>query len=325
MRLARIKGAGAEGAVYHCVSRTVGGQMLLDDLCKARLVDLLMPLARFCGLEVITYCMMGNHFHLLLRVPVPVALSDEELFRRAEGFYGSQGILVVQARDAMMRRGNGKMPGYIRQTLLGRMGDVSVFMKEFKQRFSRWYNRRTERFGTLWAERFKSVLVEDSPGALRTVAAYIDLNPVRAGMVGDPKDYRFCGYAAALVGQRDLQREIMGVFSMPNWGQAAARYRESMFVQAGVGRHSSKRELDRETIRAVLLQGGNLSEAEILRLRVRHLTDGVALGSRKFVEAVFSRYRAFFGPKRRDGARPIRGAPWSDLSTLRDLRVDALG
>lgn len=65
--------------------------MLLDDLCKARLVDLLMPLARFCGLEVITYCMMGNHFHLLLRVPVPVALSDEELFRRAEGFYGSQG------------------------------------------------------------------------------------------------------------------------------------------------------------------------------------------------------------------------------------------
>ena len=325
MRLARIKGECSEGAVYHCISRTVGGQMLLDDLGKARLVDLLMPLARFCGLEVITYCMMGNHFHLLLRVPVPVALSDEELFRRAEGFYGSHGILVVQARDAMMRPGKGKMPGYIRQTLLGRMGDVSVFMKEFKQRFSRWYNRRTERFGTLWAERFKSVLVEDSLGALRTVAAYIDLNPVRAGLVGDPKDYRFCGYSAALVGQRDLQRGIMGIFSKLNWGQAAARYRESMFVQAGVGGHSSKRELDRETIRAVLLQGGKLSEAEILRLRVRHLTDGVALGSRKFVDAVFFRYRPFFGPKRRDGARPIRGTPWSDLSTLRDLRVDALG
>lgn len=325
MRLARIKGGGSEGAVYHCVSRTVGGQMLLDDLCKARLADLLMPLARFCGLEVITYCMMGNHFHLLVRVPKAVALSDEELFLRAEGFYGAQGFLVVLARDAMMGDGKGQMPGHIRQTLLGRMGDVSVFMKEFKQRFSRWYNRRTERFGTLWAERFKSVLVEDSPRALRTVAAYIDLNPVRAGLVGDPKDYRFCGYSAALVGQRDLQRGIMRVFSMPNWGQAAARYRESMFVQAGVGGHSSKRELDRETIRSVLLKGGKLSEAEILRLRVRHLTDGVALGSRKFVDAVFFRYRASFGSKRRDGARPIRGAPWSDLSTLRDLRVDALG
>jgi putative transposase len=51
----------------------------------------------------------------------------------------------------------------------------------------------------------------------------------------------------------------------------------------------------------------------------------VALGSREFVNAIFFRYRPFFGPKRRDGARPIRGAPWSHLSTLRDLRVDALG
>jgi|688.fasta_scaffold45387_4 REP element-mobilizing transposase RayT len=325
MRLARIKGGGAEGAVYHCISRTVGGQMLLDDLCKARLVALLMPLARFCGLEVITYCMMGNHFHLLVRVPETVPLSDEDLLRRAEGFYGPQGFLVVLARDAMQGAGTGRMPVHIRQTLLGRMGDVSVFMKEFKQRFSRWYNRRTDRFGTLWAERFKSVLVEDSPEALRTVAAYIDLNPVRAGLVRDPKDYRFCGYAAALVGQKDLQQGIMRVFSGPSWDQAAARYRESMFVQAGVGGPSSKRELDRESIRSVLLQGGKLSEAEILRLRVRHLTDGVALGSREFVDAVFSRYRSLFGPRRRDGARPIRGAPWVHLSTLRDLRVDALG
>jgi hypothetical protein len=51
----------------------------------------------------------------------------------------------------------------------------------------------------------------------------------------------------------------------------------------------------------------------------------VALGSREFVDAVFSRYRSLFGPRRRDGARPIRGAPWVHLSTLRDLRVDALG
>ncbi|MCX6863846.1 MAG: transposase, partial [Verrucomicrobia bacterium] len=66
MRRARIKEA---GAVYHCVSRTVGGQFLLDDLAKQRLVDLLFPLAQFCGVEIITYCMMSNHFHLLIRIP----------------------------------------------------------------------------------------------------------------------------------------------------------------------------------------------------------------------------------------------------------------
>ena len=68
------------------------------------------------------------------------------------------------------------------------MGDVSAFMKELKQRFSIWFNRSHKRFGTLWAERFKSVLIENAASALRTVAAYIDLNPVRAGLVEDPKE-----------------------------------------------------------------------------------------------------------------------------------------
>ena len=321
MRLARIKGRG--GAVYHCVSRTVGGQLLLDEECKERLASLLMRLARFCGMEVITYCMMGNHFHVLVRVPLAVPLSDEELLRRAEDFYGRNGLLVVLARDSMKE--HGRMPVHVRETLLGRMGDVSVFMKEFKQRFSRWYNRQTGRFGTLWAERFKSVLVEDSPEALRAVAAYIDLNPVRAGLVSDPKDYRFCGYAAALVGQKEIQRGLMSVFSERRWIAAAARYRELLFAQGGVSGHSSKQALDREAIRRVMSQGGRLSEAEVLRLRVRHLTDGVALGSREFVNGVFHRYRSLFGAKRKDGARPIRGTPWTNLSTLRDLRVDAVG
>jgi REP element-mobilizing transposase RayT len=321
MRLARIKGVG--GAVYHCVSRTVGGQLLLDEECKERLASLLMRLARFCGMEVITYCMMGNHFHVLVRVPLAVPLSDGELLRRAEDFYGRNGLLVVLARDSIKE--HGLMPAHVRETLLGRMGDVSVFMKEFKQRFSRWYNRQTGRFGTLWAERFKSVLVEDSPEVLRAVAAYIDLNPVRAGLVSDPKNYRFCGYATALVGQKEIQRGLMSAFSERRWIAAAARYRELLFAQGGVSGHSSKQALDREAIRRVMSQGGRLSEAEVLRLRIRHLTDGVALGSREFVNGVFHRYRLLFGAKRKDGARPIRGTPWTKLSTLRDLRVDAVG
>ena len=54
----------------------------------------------------------------------------------------------------------------VRQGLLERMGDVSVFAQELKQRFSLWFNRHHERFGTLWAERFKSVIVEDQPSSL---------------------------------------------------------------------------------------------------------------------------------------------------------------
>ena len=309
--------------MYHCISRVVGGQFLLDDLGKEKLAQLLLRLAAFCGMEVITYCMMGNHFHLLVRVPIRQELSDTELLQRLEAFYGKKGVLTVLAREGIESRGG--IDAVLRQSLLERMGDVSVFMKEFKQRFSRWYNRHTGRFGTLWAERFKSVLVEDTPGAVRVVAAYIDLNPVRAGLVQDPKDYRFCGYAKALAGNEVLRLGLMSCLKSQEWREAAAQYRMSLLVTAGSSGRSDKTALDRETILAELKRGGELSIGQMLRLRVRHLTDGVVLGSKEFVNEVFVRHREKFGPRRKDGARRIRGFPLPDIRVLRDVRVRAVG
>ena len=195
MRMARIKLQGRR-AVYHCMSRVVGGQALLDDVGKEKLVALVRQLAAFCGVEVITYCVMSNHFHLLLRVPEQADPSDAQLVERMSALYGKKGLWVSLARQSLKEQG--RVDPVLRQSMLERMGDVSAFMKELKQRFSRWYNRRGQRYGTLWAERFKSVVVEDQPGVVETMAAYIDLNPVRAGLVGDPKEYRFCGYGAAV-------------------------------------------------------------------------------------------------------------------------------
>ena len=323
MRLPRLKTTPEQGAVYHCISRVCGGQFLLDDLGKEKLVQLLLRLAAFCGIEIITYCMMGNHFHLLIRVPIRQDLSDSQLLQRLEDFYGKKGILTVLAREGIQSRGG--IDGILRQSLMGRMGDVSVFLKEFKQRFSRWYNRHMGRFGTLWAERFKSLLVEDTPGAVRMVAAYIDLNPVRAGLVQDPKDYRFCVYSEALAGNQVLRRGLMSCLKPGEWDVAAAEYRMSLFVTAGSSGRSDAVALDRETILAELKRGGKLSLGQILRLRVRHLTDGLVLGSREFVNEVFVQHREKFGPVRKDGARRIRGVPLPDIRVLRDLRVRTVG
>ena len=147
MRLPRLKGSREQSAVYHCISRVVGGQFLLDDLGKEKFANLLLRLAAFCGMEIITYCMMGNHFHLLVRVPIRQDPTDTELLQRLEAFYGKKGVLTVLAREGIESRGG--IDTVLRQSLLERMGDVSAFMKEFKQRFSRWYNRHTGRFGTL--------------------------------------------------------------------------------------------------------------------------------------------------------------------------------
>ena len=322
MRMARIKLAG-ESAVYHCISRIVGGQRLLDDLGKEKLVGILRKLAECCNVEVITYCIMSNHFHLLLRVPIRVELSDTELLAKIVKFYGTKGILTSLAQEGLKVRG--KSDPDIRDSVVSRMGDVSAFMKELKQRFSRWYDKTMGRFGTLWAERFSSVVVEDSATALRTVAAYIDLNPIRAGLVKDPKDYRFCGYAAALTGATTIRQSLMSFLEPADWGKAAAEYRRLLFVTAGSANHSDKAVLDRQTIRAELARGGELSLGQVLRLRVRQMSDGVVLGSKDFVNEMFVRHRDRFSARRKDGARPIRGVPLPGLCVMRDLRVNAIG
>ena len=313
-------------AVFHCISRIVGGQRLLDDVAKEKLTQMLWKQAAFCGVEVIAYCMMANHFHVLVRVAPPPPLSDDQLIERLEGLYGRTGDLTALARQAVTERG--KIDEHIRQKLLERMGDVSVFMKELKQRFSLWYNGHHERFGTLWAERFKSVLVEDQPSTLETVAAYLDLNPVRAGVVDDPKDYRCCSYAAALAGHKLAREGFQGMLSFQgkqSWAAGAAVYRQRLFMRAGTAGQSGKVVLTKEQIRAVLARGGELSLGEVLRLRVRHLSDGVALGTRGFVNEVFRLHREQFGSRRKDGARSIRALSSLGLMALRDLRVRALG
>ena len=80
-----------------------------------------------------------------------------------------------------------------------RMHNLSEFMKTLLQRFTRWFNRTHQRTGTLWEERYKSVIVESGIAA-RTMAACIDLNPVRAGMNSDPAEYRWSSYGEAVGG-----------------------------------------------------------------------------------------------------------------------------
>ena len=78
-----------------------------------------------------------------------------------------------------------------------RIHNLSEFMKTLLQRFMRWFNHTHQRSGTLWEGRYKSVI------AARTVAN-TDLNPVRAGMVVDPAEYRWSCYGEAAGGGHSI-------------------------------------------------------------------------------------------------------------------------
>ena len=181
-------------------------------------------------------------------------------------------------------------------------------------------------------------MIEGAGRALAAVAAYIDLNPVRAGLVQDPKDYRWSGYGMAVAGQRVARLGLQTVVQAAQ-GQreesltgCLAVYRQLLYCTGTEEKESLDEEgrrvrgaLPRAEVVKVLAAKGKLGLGDYLRCRVRYFCDGVALGSREFVEAMFIAHRARFGPRRKTGARPMRGLAEGGLFTVRDLRLDVFG
>jgi len=323
MRTRRTKVSGCD-AVYHCMTRTVNGELLFKDREKEILRKMIRQVADFCGVEVLTYCIMTNHFHVLVRVPDGEQVSDVELKRRYKVLYPQPTKYQEATAGEMFKalQAGGEDAEAIRRKLLARMGDVSEFMKAVKQRFSVWYNRSHQRYGTLWAERFKSVLVEGKGNPLQTMAAYIDLNPVRAGLVEDPKDYRFCGYAEAVVGVKEAQSGLINIWRDHGAKQvdsALGAHRLLIFGKHAAG--SGLPELTRQRALKVLDQeDGQLPKAAILRCRVRYFTDGAILGSAEFVRGFAGAWQMERGRKYPPKANVMRGADWGDLSVIQGLR-----
>ena len=176
-------------------------------------------------------------------------------------------------------------------------------------------------------------MLVDGDEALRTVAAYIDLNPVRAGLVENPEDYRWCSYATAVAGikgaRSGLASAVTGNSRSP-WRVGAREYRKLLFgygLERAGGRTSEgtqkrKGGFSAARIEQIWKEGGRLPLAAALRCKVRYFSDGAVLGGKAFVDQFFERQRGYFGPRRESGARPLRAAQWGGIRTLRDLRVD---
>jgi putative transposase len=364
MRHPRILGDPQNSAnFYHCMSRSIDKRLVFESLAeKARFRFLLRAYAKMSGIRVLTYCIMRNHFHLLLEVPHRDAqalqnLSDEELLGRLAPIYAPKGLAIVRQELAVLKAQGGTAHRDYRAKFEARMLDLPIFMRELKQRYTQWYNTRVTRKGTLWEDRYKSVLVEAlledkggpaGGGALQTIAAYIDLNPVRAGIVADPKSFRWSGYGEAIGGNHAAREGIVrtvgdSVLSPSGdsitahaWRHHAAAYRLFMFEEGSRSGQSngpegnSKRSKTRprfseKQLEAVRRRQGHLPGPDILRLRCRYFADGLAIGSERFVEEVFRRVRSNLGVKREKGARRPRDIALGELHTLSDLRGDVSG
>jgi REP element-mobilizing transposase RayT len=355
--LAEWRKSAGKPVLYHVISRVVDRRFVLGTEEKEKFRTLMRMQENFTGCRILSYCLMDNHFHLLLEVP-PMAeagFSDEELLKRLSVLYGEAFVAGVaqeleDARKAVHTSESGMDDAVaaIHKRFTYRMQDLGEFMKGLLQRFTQWFNRAHSRSGTLWEDRFKSVIVEDGVAA-RTMAAYIDLNPVRAGMLKDPADYRWSSYGEAVGGgkkgngkkaREGLVRAYFcdqGVgYDAGKWEEVSRLYRRLMGL--ALGKKSGRAEVSQsakghgQTTKntAELLESKDnetvlkdLRTAKMLRCRIRYFTDGAVIGSREFVNEGFASARDRFGLKRKDGARRMRGngKPAAGvLWSLRDLR-----
>ncbi|MEN8681797.1 MAG: transposase [Akkermansiaceae bacterium] len=369
-------------AIYHVVTRVVDRQFVFGDEEKEQLRLLLRMYERFSGCRILSYCLMSNHLHVLLEVPPGckkgevLGLSDEELVRRLGGLYSRNHTKLVQREIEEARRlidgaypefkelsdwkkGQNRKEGKaklleIHARYSYRMHSLSEFFKGMLQRFTCWFNREHGRRGTLWESRFRSVIVQDGLAA-RTMAAYIDLNPVRAGMVEDPADYRWSSYGEAVGGGRGAKKAQQGlVRALYSFGKKEATVRS--WAQGGVGKEYRRLLIEEgmeeqevpahanphESVKKVVTRKGmnrakagkelerlsrererDLKISKLVRCRIRYFTEGAVIGSKQFVNGIFEGNRDRFGPKRKDGARRPRGA-LRDLAgeiwSLRDLQ-----
>jgi hypothetical protein len=205
------------------------------------------------------------------------------------------------------------------------MGDLSVFMRELKQRFVIWYNRKHGNKGTIWSQRFTSVIVEPTREALSTVAAYIDLNPVRAKLALDPAEYAYSSYGQAVAGNVEARRGYEAVFcSCFAWKQLFPNYNLILYGKGAQNKGLGSKDqgvVEPEILQQVVDAGGRLPLSQLLRLRVRYMTAGAALGSAEFLRKIDQTMGARGAHVRKRCAYRMRGGDWGGLMTYRNLQL----
>jgi REP element-mobilizing transposase RayT len=176
---------------YHCVTRCVRRAFLLGEgeFDRKEWIDRrLQELAEIFAVSVGGFSVMDNHLHVLVRLDPDVAQgwSDEEVVRRWGRLFPprdrSRQPIAVSKAWVQWRLQDAKWVATARQ----RLQSLSWFMKCLKEPLSRLANRQDETRGAFFEGRFKSVAILDEESLLAT-CAYIDLNPVAAGIVKVPE------------------------------------------------------------------------------------------------------------------------------------------
>ena len=291
--------------IYHVISRTALAGFPLEAAEKDYFLGLMRRLSRFYFVDVLGFCVMSNHFHWVGRVYPSNYPSDDEIRKRLESWF-PEGRVIGKQDIEMFRT---------------RWTSLSHFVKDLKQGFTRYYNQRHNREGFFWGGRFKSLIVQEGR-SLVNLLAYVDLNPIRAGIVKRPEEYRWCslGYHVLTGNKGDW---LSLDFGMREWGEENAfemfrKYRQFVYETGAVNTGKGK-TMDARIVARERKKNFELKRLELFSFRARYFTDAGIMGSKEFVQEVFDQVKHLLASKNERKFTPIGGI--GGVYSMKNLKI----
>jgi len=314
---------GDETAVYHVMSRTALDGFPLGDIEKDFMLDLIKRYSSLYFVEILGFCLMGNHFHFLVRMFPEHKFTDEDIKKRYVAFYGDDKTFT-----------DGWIP-----SLREKLSSLSEFVREIKVVFTRYYNKGHNRRGYFWGDRFKSVIVENGETLINCLA-YIDLNPLRAGIVERPEDYRWnsLGYHIQTNNKDDflsldfglkefgpggIRSAVKGEFhwaGVIDANERLRRYRRYVYEAGALdrpdrnmapvpssGATGQAKVIDSDIIENERQKNYEISRIDRFMYRTRYFSDSGIIGTKEFVFGNYQRFKDVFMSKREKIPKPIAG------------------
>jgi len=283
----------SKSTVYHVISRTALPGLPIRDVDKDYLLGLIKRLSILYCVDVLGFSIMGNHFHLVARMHPEDTVSDQEVIRRYQKYYGDEKYIGGEQVEEVRKR----------------LCCLAAYVKDIKQGFTFYYNKKYRRQGFFWGGRFKSLIVEDGL-TLVNLLAYVDLNPIRAGIVKRPEEYKWCslGYHVQTGNKDDL---LCVDYGMQEWNEFEPReivrkYREFVYetgaVDAGKGA-----VIDEKIVKKERKKNYKVSRVDRFRYRTRYFTDAGIIGSKEFVGEVFDQVKHLLRSKDERKFTPVGG------------------
>mgnify|MGYP000692875627 CR=1 FL=1 len=308
----RIKYTGKELSSYYFVTnRIAGGYRHLHDLEKDKIIELLKLMEKKFAFYVHEYVIMENHWHLIVEIPSHEEMTESELREKYAQSYRPALDPTSELLELFKEKAH----------------DLSYIIANFEQRFAQWFNKRNGRQGHLYGAPFDSVLLEGNLHMLKPIL-YTILNPVRAGIVVDPKDYFHCSYGQRLAGvslagdQRYFDLILKGMDDdNPLLGEKLSKKKEAIlnwFRLLLVEERQFKKNDSCQLNKALFKAGKNieLTWLDQCRHKARFFTKAMAIGSKKFINTILDE-----NADRLHYARPRRAYELDQFQGLHSLNM----